>query len=121
MTAPAEVDLVALTREFRTLLPYYANSGLHQTQRLAGLLYRAIQRGWTPATLARECGRDLAGVANAAAVVMWRLEQAADHDPPAKGASRARMPLCGECEDGWLVDPKTRLPVKRCDCRKATA
>jgi hypothetical protein len=30
-------------------------------------------------------------------------------------------PLCGECLDGWRVDPDTLLPVDRCPCRHRNA
>jgi len=29
----------------------------------------------------------------------------------------AKKPLCGECVEGWIVDPDTFLPVRRCPCR----
>lgn len=29
------------------------------------------------------------------------------------------LPLCGHCEDGWIVDEVTLLPVSKCPCRTA--
>ena len=111
------LDAVA---EFRRLLPAQVGRQLHDTQRLVALLARATDQGWTPKHLAQECGRDLGGVTNAPAVAMWRLEQAAAHPPPHQ-AAKTRQRLCGRCEDGFLVDPGTRLPVERCECRRAGA
>lgn len=28
-----------------------------------------------------------------------------------------KKPLCGSCVDGWIEDPETLLPVRRCPCR----
>ena len=28
-----------------------------------------------------------------------------------------KTPLCGQCVDGFRVDPETLLPVERCECR----
>lgn len=28
-----------------------------------------------------------------------------------------KRPLCGECVDGFVVDPESLLPVRRCECR----
>jgi len=102
--------------ELRRLLP--PNARPHDTQRITADLARALERGWTVAQLARECSRDLASTANAPAVVAWRIHQAADREPPTAPA-KVRQPLCGRCEDGFLVDPTTKLPIRRCDCRKA--
>lgn len=28
-----------------------------------------------------------------------------------------KKPLCGECVDGWLLDPESLKPDRRCPCR----
>ncbi|MGW0043497.1 replication protein [Rhodococcus sp. NPDC003348] len=30
---------------------------------------------------------------------------------------RAAAPLCGDCVEGWIEDPDTGLPIRRCSCR----
>lgn len=117
MTAPdVATDPV---REFRDLLSPHARNSLNMTQLVVATIHAAIRdHHWTPRLLAAECGRDLDGVVNAGAVITHRLRQAAAH-PPADQPSQAavRRPLCPECEDGWITDPETRLPVRRCPCR----
>lgn len=106
-------------RQFREALPRWV--ALHDTQRAIALVGAAVERqGWTVKNLASECTRDLAGVANPAAVVMFRLAHAAD-TPPRQPAARVRQPFCGRCDHGWLIDPDTRLPTARCECRKTPA
>ena len=112
-------------REFRNLLPPQAARGLHDTQRAVVLVHRAIgTHGWTAAQLARECSRDLAGVANAGAVVTFRLEQCAEHAPPTSPGGATR-PFCGRCDHGWIYttpeDPDAPLTSTRCECRRANA
>lgn len=29
------------------------------------------------------------------------------------------LPFCGDCEEGWLVDPESRRPTGKCPCRRA--
>lgn len=116
MTAAATI---ADPVEFRRHLPRHIASQLHDTQKLAALLGRALTQGWDLKHLAAECSRNLEGTANAGGVVMYRLDKAAAHPPPNKPAKTARRPLCPRCEDGWLVDEHTRKPTARCTCRTA--
>lgn len=122
MTAAAD-DLVDPVVEFRRHLPTNAQRSLNLTQAVVALVHAAVRNhGWTPAQLARECSRDIpADSANPGALVTYRLRENARHPPPnAPTRRRPALPLCGQCEDGWLVDARTKLPVRRCDCRKAT-
>jgi hypothetical protein len=112
----ATVDLVA---DLRTKLPPHVARQLHDTQRLIALVGRAVNNGWTVPQLAHEATRDPNGAINLAALAMWRLERCAETSPPTR-AEKARQPLCGGCEDGFVVDPGTRLPIKRCNCREGT-
>lgn len=121
MTAPeTTVDPV---RAFREALPRRVRDQLHNTLAVVGLVNGAVNMGWPTDRLAAECARDLHDVANAGAVVMHRLQQASEHPPVLTGRSGLPVtPLCGQCEDGWILDPETLRPVDRCSCRKrATA
>ena len=111
-------------QEFQRHLPNRVRASLNVTQAVVALVHAAVHNhGWTPALLAQECSRDLEDVVNAGAVVTDRLRKAATHPPVGRAVAQAavRRPLCGQCEDGWLLDPDTRLPAARCECRKATA
>lgn len=35
--------------------------------------------------------------------------------------AKLKTPLCGHCQDGWICDDATGLPVRRCPCRFATS
>lgn len=122
MTAPEQsTDSVETLRAFRAALSPRVDRQLRDTGRVLVLVYRAVHTtGWTPKQLAAECMRDHNGAVNAAAIVMHRLDWCADN-PPAVKTKHQRTPLCGHCEDGYVVDPDTRLPIRRCDCRKGTA
>lgn len=32
-----------------------------------------------------------------------------------------RIPFCGSCDEGWICDPETGLPLHRCPCRTGSA
>lgn len=118
MTAATDTDPV---RDFLAALPANARNSLHRTQLVVALVHAAVRdHGWTARLLAQECGRDLADVVNAGAVVTDRLRKAAQHPPPNQPSTATRRPLCPDCEDGWLVDETSRLPVARCPCRTAS-
>lgn len=119
MTA-ATVDL---TREFIAALQPHARGQLHITQTVSGMVHAAVRdHGWPVRLLAAECSRDLDGVINAGAVITHRLRHAAGNPPPTAPAATGLpvIPLCGECEDGFLLDPESLLPVARCPCRTTT-
>lgn len=114
-TAASSVDQV---HAFRAALTPTARAALHMSQTVHATIAAAIRdHGWTPAQLAAECSRDLADVANAGAVVTHRLRHAAGNPPGRPARAAKHSPLCGECEQGWLLDPLTRLPASRCPCR----
>jgi hypothetical protein len=56
-------------------------------------------------------------VANAGALVAYRLGHASTHPPPVSRPRPHVTPLCGQCADGFELDPETRLPARRCPCR----
>lgn len=106
-------------RSFRDALPRRVRDQLHNTLAVVGLVNAAAGMGWPTDHLAAECARDLHDVANAGAVVMHRLQQASQHPPVLTGRSGLPVtPLCGSCDDGWILDPTTFLPVDRCPCRQ---
>ena len=104
------VDLVT---EFRSLLPAAVGRQLHDTQRLVALLAHATRdQRWPLRQLAQECARDLGDVVNPGAVVMHRLEKAAEHPAPHQTAKRAQRHAAG-C-DGWIYNPDTATPTSKC-------
>lgn len=114
------LDTVDLTRAFHDALPAHARHQLHATQTVIGMIHAAVRdHGWTVQQLAHECGRDLDTVVNAGAVITHRLRHAAGHPPPPPLSATGLpiIPLCGQCADGWIEHPVTRLPVERCPCR----
>lgn len=120
MTAPQPVD--DPVRAFRQAIGRDLDNRLNTTQTVVGLIHAAVtNHGWTPKQLAEECGRDLADVINAGAVVTDRLRKAATHPPvgpraPGLGPTR---PFCSpECREnaGWVLD-SDRNPTHRCTCR----
>jgi hypothetical protein len=107
-------------RDLIAALPRNVRAQLHVTQTVTGMVHAAIRdHGWTVTQLAAECNRDLDGVANAGALVTYRLRHAAGHPPPTR-TGLAVVPLCGSCVDGFLLDPGSLLPIARCPCRTAT-
>lgn len=118
MTSQSTVDMV---RAFTAELPRNITSRFRLDQVSAGMVHAAIRdHGWTPAQLARYVTRDLAGVVNPAPRVLERLRHAAGNPPSSQPAGPVRLPLCDECEDGYIVDAQTRLPIRRCKCRTTT-
>jgi hypothetical protein len=96
---------------------------LNTTQAVVALVHAAvINHGWTPRQLAQECGRDLADVVNAGAVITDRLRRAATHGPVQRGGVVPKRPFCSpDCRDnqGWILDAERR-PLHRCQCRTTT-
>lgn len=107
---------------FRDALTPHARAALHMSQTVHAMVAAAIRdHAWTPAQLAAECCRDLGDVVEPGRVITYRLRHAAAHPPPAVARTRPlprlrKVHLCGRCEDGFIVDPDTRLPVRRCPC-----
>lgn len=108
--------ITEFVREFRNRLPTTVDQQLHSPQRLIVLVQKAALAGWTAQALAQECGRNTEGVMNAGGLVMHRLDWCAEHTP-VKTARAASLPLCGDCDHGWRLDPITFLPAERCPCR----
>lgn len=105
-------------REFTTLIPRYVTDKWRPDPTAVAMVHAAIRdHAWTPAALARYCSRELAGVVNPASRVLERLRHAAGNPPQRDAKPSGRTPLCDRCEDGWEVDEKTRLPMRRCPCR----
>lgn len=105
-------------RAFTNALPPHARAALHLNQTIDGMIHAAIRdHQWTVTQLAAECGRDLDGVVNAGAVINHRLRHAAGNPPAQRASTHTVIPLCGHCEDGWILDDKTRLPTGKCPCR----
>ena len=94
-------ETVDPVRAFRDAIPPHLRAHLHDTQRIAALVRKAADRGWTVDALTREATRDLAGTVNPGGVITSRLDHCAEHDPPVKPAKR-RPEWCGSC------DPTTR-------------
>lgn len=120
MPAP-EQDVV---RQFRHHIGRDLDARLNTTQAVVALIHAATtNHGWTPKQLADECGRDLADVRNAGAVITERLRKAAQHPPVARAAKvpGALLPWCSpDCKAraGWIEDDTGR-PIGRCPCRTA--
>ena len=112
MTAPD-----GAVRDFYAALTPFARTSVHRSQTNAGRIYSAVHnQHWTTTDLARECSRDLNGAVNAGAVITTRLGWCADHPPVTRTGLRV-VPLCGECVDGFELDPESLLPARRCPCR----
>lgn len=113
-------ETVDYPRAFRDALPRHVRDQLHTTQTVAGTIHAAVRdHGWTVPQLVYECCRDLAGVANIGGLLTYRLEQCAQHGPP-QPVTRTGLPvipLCGQCVDGFVLDPQTLLPARKCPCR----
>lgn len=87
-------------------LPPRVKAQLNRTERLVALVHRATRdQGWAPQQLAAECSRDHNNAINGAAIVMHRLEHAAEN-PPASQTGLRRVHF-GCCEGGWLYDDDT--------------
>ncbi len=115
-------DTIDPVRAFREALKPYLRSQLHDTQRIAGLVIRATELGWTPVLLAREASRSLAGVVNAGGVITSRLENCANNgparDPDMPTKFTQPQAWCGRCDDPitrWLMDEEGRITC-RCNC-----
>lgn len=107
---------------FLEALPAGIRQRVNRTDRFVALVHRAVNNGWTAKQLAAECTRSTTGVLNAAGLVAWRLEQAADHGPTTPSGQR-RIPFCTpQCRDnaGWIEDDDGN-PVRRCECRKGAS
>lgn len=84
----------------------------------------ALDHGWTPAELAAECSRNLAGVYRPAGLITDRLRRCADGRtgrPVARGPAKFHQPLdwCGLCDGPYTrrrEDPETGRLLGRCDC-----
>jgi hypothetical protein len=94
-------ETVDPVKAFRDAVPTHLRAPLHDTQRIAALVTKAIARGWTIDALTREATRDLSGVVIPGGVITSRLDHCAEHDPPVKPPAR-RPEWCGQC------DPTTR-------------
>jgi hypothetical protein len=110
-------------RAFRHALGRDLNTRLNTTQTVVALIHAAVtNHRWTPKQLADECGRDLADVISAGAVITERLRKAAQHPPVGHGHNTQlgpKRPFCtAECRDnaGWVLDDD-RNPIRRCACR----
>jgi hypothetical protein len=117
MTAPDTVNLVG---EFVDALPDHVRNQVMVTKAITQCVTSAhVNHGWTPQQLADWCTRDLKGAYNPAAILTTRLREAIVRRPPESytQSGRDRQPLCGRCENGWLEDPDTHLPVARCPCQ----
>jgi hypothetical protein len=102
-------------------LPPHLSRHLNRTQRLVALIHVAAGHGWTTKQLVAEASRDQAGVVNAGALIMHRLERCAETPPPTPGQLRV-LPFCSpECRDnaGWVLDA-AGMPAKKCACRRAS-
>jgi hypothetical protein len=108
-------------RSFVDALAPHVRARLTMTQAVAGMVHAAIRdHGWTVKQLVDECSRDLGDAINAGALITHRLRHAAGNPPPpASGLGLTHRALCGRCEDGWLVDPVTKMPLDRCPCRSS--
>lgn len=107
--------------EFRRRLPPRVNRQLRDTIRVAILVNRAVHTmGWDVEALAAECVRDHdPKVRNPAGIVMHRLEWCAENEPPDRHRPKV-LPFCSpDCRErgGLIEDPKTGLPVGKCECR----
>lgn len=106
---------------FITALPAGLKAQLNRTERLVALIHKAVHtQGWTVPQLVTEASRDTTGVLNAAAVVMYRLEQAAERGPATPtGAKRVHF---GCCEGGWIYDDtgETPRPPTKCPGNRPT-
>jgi hypothetical protein len=109
-----------VVREFTDQLPRHARHQLHLTQTTTGMIHAAVRdHGWTITQLATECSRNLDGVTNMGALITYRLGHASAHPPPAPVTRTGLrvVPLCGQCVDGFELDPESLLPARRCPCR----
>lgn len=110
-------------RAFKDALPPSLRHELRITAAVTVYVHRAIrEHGWTVKQLVAECTRNTAGIYQPGGLITDRLRQAADRPPP--GTTRTpKLPLCGECDNGWIyTEPPiefAHLPIKstRCPCR----
>lgn len=86
--------------QFRRGLPDHVWTSVHNTQRAAALIVKAVDRGWTVPDLIAECA-DLASVANCGGALLHRLDNCAELDK----RRRAVPDWCG-CRD--VCDRTTR-------------
>lgn len=95
---------------FVQALPAELRHNLNRTERFVALIHKAVHtQGWTVKQLVTEASRDTSGVLNAAAVVMYRLEQCAERPPGAVG--KAKRVHFGCCDGGWIY-PEDGEPIK---------
>lgn len=112
--------------DFTTSLSAYARKNYAGGQVTHSHLIAALNSGWSPRELARECSRDLP-TSQAWAAIQRRLEWCAKN-PPASGPATVAKPAawCGRCDDPsfrFIVDADSN-PVRPCpDCspQRATA
>lgn len=87
-------------REFRQALPPWLRAQVHDTQRVAAAVVKAVSLGWTIEQLVAECSRDLAGIHNAGGLATYRLLQRCEGPPPpGQRPPRPRPAWCGVCDE----------------------
>lgn len=107
---------------FRAALPPEIRDQLHDNHAVRDAVTTALNHGWTIDQLATEATRDLATAISFGGLTLDRIRSCSTRTPPANvtRAGLPKLPLCGQCDAGWLLNPVTLLPDTRCPCRKAT-
>jgi hypothetical protein len=119
MTTATDAEWEAFIERMPARARYQVNGSI----RAKYYLHRALtDHGWTIEQLAQECSRDTADVRNLGGIVTHRLERCSQAAPSTKTAL-ANRPFCSpDCEQrrGLIEDPKTGLPIGKCECRSAS-
>ncbi|MES2343828.1 MAG: hypothetical protein V4597_19335 [Pseudomonadota bacterium] len=126
---PAE-DTPELVAARRVLAEVQPTTGRHTVtglpaERLAELIAERLAAGWSEPAVVAALSGSLAGVNHVAGALTYRITEhlaGAPPAPPAPRQRRSRAADCTACDPaGWIVDPDTRDPVRRCTHDRAAA
>lgn len=100
-------------------LPPRAQVHIQRTRKFDHDAAQAFDRGWTLDQLTQRITAGDYGT-NPGGTIAWRLQDAAETDPP-RDHKPGVLPFCSpECRDnaGWILDLETGLPTAKCPCRQ---